>query len=259
MSLSFDFAGSVVVVTGGRKGLGRGISEAFLAAGAVVVVCGRQAPPTLPAAAGRSAEFLPCDVRDAAAVAAFFEAVVAQHGRLDVLVNNAGGAPPHTAADVSARLAERIIQLNLLGPLYCAQAAYRQMLQQGSGAIINIASVAGARPTPGSATYGAAKAGLLNLSRSLAMEWGPQVRVNAIVAGLMAADNLDEFYGGAAGVKRIDAMLPLGRMGKPEDIAAACLYLASPMAAYVSGATLEVHGGGEPPAFLYLAGQPAPP
>jgi len=84
------------------------------------------------------------------------------------------------------------------------------------------------------------------------MELGPKVRVNAIIVGLMAADNL-EFYGGRDAVRRIDAMLPLGRMGKPADIAAACLYLASPFAAYVSGATLEVHGGGERPVFLYLA------
>lgn len=258
MSAQFDFAGSVVVVTGGARGIGRGIAEAFLEAGAVVITCGRRPPDSLPTtAAGRTAEFHPCDVRDPAAVDAFFDGVMARHGRLDVLINNAGGSPPHNAADIPARLAERIVQLNLLAPLYCAQAANRHFQAQGSGAIVNISSVAGARPAPGSAAYGAAKAGLLSLSRSLAMEWGPKVRVNAIIVGLMAADNLD-FYGGAAGVRRIDAMLPLGRMGKPADIAAACLYLASPFAAYVSGATLEVHGGGERPVFQYLA-ENAPP
>ena len=253
MSPSFEFAGCVVVVTGGAKGIGKGISEAFLAAGATVVTCGRRPPDSLPVAGGREAEFVACDVRDPAAVDACFGSIVAKHGRFDVLINNAGGAPPHDAATVPARLAERIVQLNLLAPLYCAQAANRHMQPQGSGAIVNISSVAGARPAPGSAAYGAAKAGLLSLSRSLAMEWGPAVRVNAIIVGLMAADNLDDFYGGPAGVKRIDAMLPLGRMGKPQDIAAACLYLASPFAAYVSGATLEVHGGGERPVFQYLA------
>ena len=257
MSAQFDFAGSVVVVTGGAKGIGRGIAEAFLAAGATVVTCGRRPPESLPAVDGRIAEFHACDVRDAAAVDAFFAAVMARQGRLDVLINNAGGSPPHMAADIPPRLAERIVQLNLLAPLYCAQAANRHFQAQGSGAIVNIASVAAARPAPGSAAYGAAKAGLLSLSRSLAMEWGPKVRVNAIIVGLMAADNLD-FYGGAEGVRRIDAMLPLGRMGKPADIAAACLYLASPFAAYVSGATLEVHGGGERPVFQYLA-ENAPP
>jgi NAD(P)-dependent dehydrogenase (short-subunit alcohol dehydrogenase family) len=250
--------GAVVLVTGGAKGIGREIAAAFLACGCEVIICGRAAPTQVPAIGAVVASFFACDVRDPGAVARLFEHVAAKHGRLDVLVNNAGGGPPVAAATASPRLTEKIVQLNLLGPLYCAQAANRLMqLQDSGGSIINIASVSGERPSPGTAAYGAAKAGLLHATQSLAMEWGPKVRVNAIVVGLMdvgtpAAGSADDHYGGPAGVARINEMLPLKRMARPSDVASACLYLASGQAAYVSGARLAVHGGGEPPAFLYL-------
>jgi len=248
------YSGAVVIVTGGSKGIGRGIAEAFIECGAEVVVCGRRPPATLPTVGGRSARFVACDVRDPESVSALFAQVAADQGRLDVLVNNAGGGPPMEAATASAVQQEKVVKLNLLGPLYCAQAAYRIMAGQDTGgSIINIASVAGARPSPGSAIYGASKAALLSLTESLAMEWGPKVRVNAIIVGLVATEAADAHYGGAAGVARIDAMLPLKRMGRPRDVADACLYLGSPLAAYVSGAQLAVHGGGERPVFLYLA------
>jgi len=254
MQADFRFDGAVALVTGGARGIGRGVAEAFLQSGATVVICGRSAPDELPAAAGHLARFMACDVRDPEAIAGMFARVGTEYGRLDVLVNNAGGTPPAPAAAASPRLSERVIQLNLLGPLHCAQAANRLMQQQEEGgSIINIASVAGTRPSPETAAYGAAKAGLLSLTESLAMEWGPKVRVNAIIAGLIDTGQSEDHYGGAEGVKRIDAMLPLKRMGRPADIAAACLYLASPLAAYVSGARLAVHGGGERPVFLYLA------
>jgi len=246
-----ELRGAVVLVTGGAKGIGRALASAFLEAGATVVVCGRTAPPQTPL--DESAAFISCDVRDPVAVERLFESIAATYGRIDVLINNAGGSPPMDAATAPARLTEKIIQLNLLGALFCSQAANRLMQQQASGgSIINIASVSGERPSPGSVAYGAAKAGLLSATGSLAIEWGPKVRVNAIVAGLVDNGHADEHYGGPAGLKRISEMLPLKRMGRPDDIAAACLYLASASAAYVSGAKLAVHGGGEPPAFLYL-------
>ncbi|NNC55666.1 MAG: SDR family oxidoreductase, partial [Pseudomonadales bacterium] len=108
-------------------------------------------------------------------------------------------------------------------------------------------------PSPGTAAYGAAKAGLLSATRSLAQEWGPKVRVNAIVVGLVHHDAGVEHYGGEEGFKRVAEMLPLKRMAQPSDIADACLYLTSEQAAYISGASLEVDGGGEAPVFLYLA------
>jgi NAD(P)-dependent dehydrogenase (short-subunit alcohol dehydrogenase family) len=246
-----ELRAAVVLVTGGAKGIGRAIASAFLDAGATVIVCGRTAPPQT--SVQESAAFISCDVRDPLAVERLFESIAATYGRLDVLINNAGGSPPMDAATAPARLTEKIVQLNLLGALFCSQSANRLMQQQASGGcIINIASVSGERPSPGSAAYGAAKAGLLSATGSLAIEWGPKVRVNAIVAGLVDNGHADEHYGGPAGIERISQMLPLKRMGRPDDIAAACLYLASASAAYVSGAKLAVHGGGEPPAFLYL-------
>jgi NAD(P)-dependent dehydrogenase (short-subunit alcohol dehydrogenase family) len=221
---------AVVLITGGSRGIGAGIARAFLEAGARVVVCGRRTPEpdALPEHEGRRAQFIACDVRKPELVSALFEQVVRDYGRLDVLVNNAGGTPPADFADSSAQLVERIIQLG---------------------------SVAAVRPAPTTVAYGAAKAGLVNATESLAMEWGPRVRVNAIIAGFVATENADEHYGGPEGVERIGRMFPMGRLAEPADIAHACLYLASPLASYVSGAKLAVHGGGEWPVFLYLAKQ----
>ncbi len=246
----FKFEGSVVAITGGAKGIGAAIAEAFLAAGAIVVVCARNAPDSLPSADGRTAEFQVCDVRKADAVAAWVEGITAKHGRLDVLVNNAGGAPESSASDSSSRFFDSIVALNLLGPMYCAQAANKVMqAQDKGGVVINIASVSGTRASPGTAMYGAAKAGLINLTQSLAAEWGPKVRINVIVTGLVATPNAEQHYG-PRGLQNIADKLPLKRMGKPKDIADACLFLASPSSSYVSGAQLAVHGGGEP-AFIF--------
>jgi NAD(P)-dependent dehydrogenase (short-subunit alcohol dehydrogenase family) len=247
--------GAVVLVTGGSRGIGAGIARCFLEAGAEVLVCARTppAPEALPASGAQRARFVSCDVRDADAVSGMFADIAQRYGRLDVLVNNAGGGPPGTLADAPARLIERILQLNLLAPLLCAQAANALMQQGSGGSIINIGSVAGVRPSPGSAAYGAAKAGLLHATASLAMEWGPKVRVNGIITGFVATENAGAHYGGQAGIARIAAMFPLQRLAEPGDVAAACLYLASPLAAYVSGALLAVHGGGERPLFQHLA------
>lgn len=244
-------SGRVVIVTGGTKGIGRHIAQAFLDAGAEVAVCARSEPETLPEGGGRKASFHACDVRDAASCRSFVDAVGDAHGRIDVLVNNAGGSPPVDAATVSPRFSEAIIALNLTGPLHLSQAVHRWMAaQKEGGSIINIASVAGQRPAPQTAAYGAAKAGLLNLTGSLAQEWGPAIRVNAIIAGLMQTEQTELSYGSQAAQDELSASLPARRMGRGEDIAAAALYLASPMAAFVSGASLEVHGGGETPLFL---------
>lgn len=246
-----DFSGKVVLVTGGGKGVGRGISQAFLQRGAEVVICGRNAPEQLPEHGGRQALFVPCDVRDVEQAQRLVEAVVERHGRLDVLVNNAGGAPHADAATASPRFSESIIRLNLLAPLNLCQLANRVMQEQADGgAIVNICSVSAIRPSPGTAAYGAAKAGLLNLTRSLAVEWAPKVRVNAVTAGLILTEQAELHYGDAEGVARVAASIPLQRMASPQDIANACLYLASPMAGYVSGVDICVHGGGESPAFL---------
>ncbi len=254
MSDELDMAGRVVLVTGGARGIGRGITERFLAAGAAVAVCGRTEPDELPSAGGRTAVFIAADVRDADAVDALVTQVVAQLGHLDVLVNNAGGSPSADSATVSPKFSRAIIELNLLAPLVCAQRANAVMQQQSDGgSIINIASVSGLRPSPGTAAYGAAKAGVLNLTQTLAVDYAPKVRVNAISAGLIRTEQSHLHYGDEAGIAAVGATVPLGRMGTPTDIAGACLFLASPLAGYVSGANLLVHGGGEAPAYLDAA------
>jgi NAD(P)-dependent dehydrogenase (short-subunit alcohol dehydrogenase family) len=248
-----NFKGQTVIVTGGGRGLGRGISEQFLESEADVLVCGRNEPASLPEAAGRKARFFAADVRDPEATQALVDYALETTGRLDVLVNNAGGSPEVAAADASPRFVDAIIRLNLIAPAVLSRQAHDAMRRTaGSGSIINIASVSAIRPSPGTAAYGAAKAGLVNLTRSLAQEWAPDVRVNVIIAGLARTEAAESHYGGEAGIRKIEERMPMRRMALPEDVGRACLYLASADAAYVSGATLEVHGGGEPPAFLSL-------
>lgn len=254
MNDPLDFSGRVVLVTGGSRGIGRGIAEAFLAAGAEVAICGRREPDTLPVAGAKSASFFRSDVRDPDQVDALVGTVVKRLGRLDVLVNNAGGAPSAEAATASPRFSEKVIQLNLTAALHCSQRANRVMQSQESGgSILNIASVSGVRPSPGTAAYGAAKAGLISLTGTLAVEWAPKVRVNAISAGLIRTDQSHLHYGDDSGIARVADTIPLKRLGTPSDVAGACLYFASPLAAYVSGANLLLHGGGETPAFLSAA------
>ncbi len=246
-----DFTGKTVVVTGGGKGVGRGISERFLEQGANVVICGRSEPEELPTANGKTAIFQACDVRDWDGVQALMQFAKDTYGSLDVLVNNAGGAPYTDAATASPRFSEKIIGLNLLAPLYCAQAANAIMQEQeAGGAIVNIASVSALRPSPGTAAYGAAKAGLINLTSSLAVEWAPKVRLNSVAAGLIRTEQAHLHYGDEAGIEKVSATVPLGRMANPQDIGDVCLFLASDLSSYVTGSYIQAHGGGEKPSFL---------
>ena len=245
-----DFTGKVVLVTGGGRGIGRGIAERFLRAGADVVICGRTMPESLPAADGREAVFVEADVRDPEHVGALVAATTERFGRLDVLVNNAGGSPPADTATASPRFSTAIITLNLIAPLVCAQAAYGVMKDQPEGGVIvNIASVSGTRANPGSAAYGAAKAGLINLTQTLGVEFAPAVRVVCVTVGLVVTEQAHLFYGDEEGIAAVGATVPMGRMAEPADIADACLMLASPLARYVTGVQLVVHGGGEMPAY----------
>jgi NAD(P)-dependent dehydrogenase (short-subunit alcohol dehydrogenase family) len=249
-----DMSGKVVIVTGGARGVGLGITTAFLEAGAEVVICGRNQPDAPVTAGGKEAMFVTADVRDVDHINAVVAAATSRHGRLDVLVNNAGGAPPADAATASPRFSEAIIRLNLLAPLNFAQRANAAMQGQAEGGvIINIASVSGLRPSPGTAAYGAAKAGLMSLTQSLAVEWAPKVRVNAIAAGMIRTEQAELHYGDESGIERVAATVPLGRLGEPSDVGDVCLFLASPLSRYVSGASILLHGGGEKPAFLDAA------
>ena len=246
-----DFTGRVVLVTGGTKGVGRGIAERYVELGATVVITARHLPDRAIGPDERPAHFVAADLRDPdQAAAAVDEAVTLGHGRLDAVINNAGGSPPAESATASARFTEAIIKLNLLAPLHVAQRANAVMQDQpDGGAIVNIGSVSGLRPSPRSAAYGAAKAGLVNLTHTLAVEWAPKVRVNLVTGGLIETEQAELFYGDAEAQARVAATVPMGRLAAPRDVADACVYLTSTLASYVTGANVIVHGGGERPAF----------
>lgn len=254
MTEAMDYRGRVVLVTGGTKGIGRVLTERFLAWGADVMTCGRTEPDSLPTVDGRTAGFLAADLRDAEQAAAVVDAAVERFGDLHVVVNNAGGAPPADAATASPRFSESIIRLNLLAPLHVAQRAHQQFLElrtdEDPGVVVNIASVSATRPSPGTAAYGAAKAGLLSLTQSLAVEWAPRTRVVAVVAGLILTEQAHLHYGDEESIARVAATVPAGRLGTPDDLAEACRWLGSPLASYVTGSVITLHGGGERPAFL---------
>jgi NAD(P)-dependent dehydrogenase (short-subunit alcohol dehydrogenase family) len=244
-----DFTGRAVLVTGGSRGIGAGIARRFLAAGAQVLTCARHEPGEPP-----GPEFVAADVRDPDQVRRLVDTALDRFGRLDVVVNNAGGAPHAPAADASPNFHAKVIELNLVAPLHVAQRANAVMQgQPEGGSIIMIGSVSGTRPSPGTAAYGAAKAGLHQLATSLAVEWAPKVRVNSVVVGPVVTGSAHLHYGDADGMAAVDRTVPMGRMATPDDVADACLYLASPLARYVSGAALTVHGGGEWPAYLAAA------
>ena len=244
-----DLCGQTAIVTGGTRGLGRSIAAGLADAGCDVTVCGRSEPDSLP----KGVAFRACDIRDPDQTKALVDAIAARTGRVDIIVNNAGGSPAHDAATASPRFVDALVKLNMLAPFFVAQAAYPHMAKAGCGSIVNIASVSGARPSPETVIYGAAKAGLLNLTQSLAQEWGKDgIRVNAIIAGLMITENAEATYGDAEAQAKVAASMPLGRMGTGDDITGAVLWLCSDLAAWVSGARLQVDGGGERPFFLDL-------
>jgi NAD(P)-dependent dehydrogenase (short-subunit alcohol dehydrogenase family) len=255
MGAELSFHGRVVVVTGGARGIGRAIAERFLEVGAKVVICGRNAPRAVVAAGDNAALFVEADVREPDAADKVVSAAIGAYSRLDVLVNNAGGSPYAEAATASPRFSSAIVALNLLAPLAFAQRANRVMQSQDDGGVIlNIASVSGTRASPGTAAYGAAKAGLIHLTQSLAVEWAPRVRVNAVTPGLVRTEQAHLHYGDSEAVASVSATVPAGRMAEPRDVADACLLLASPLASYITGASLLVHGGGERPMFLSATG-----
>ena len=251
-------SGLRVIVTGGTRGIGAGIAQGFLRSGAQVMVCARSEPESPPAVDGRTATFTRADVRDPEQAQRLIETGADQFGGVDVVISNAGGSPPVPAATASPRFHAKVIELNLIAPLHVAQAANQVMQgQPGGGTITMLGSVSGTRPSPSTAAYGAAKAGLHHLVTSLAIEWGPKVRVNTVAPGFVETEAASEHYGGADGMAAVAATVPLRRLADPDDVADACLFLASPRAAYVSGALLTLHGGGEAPAFLRVAG-PSP-
>lgn len=262
MTVTYDYAGKAVLVTGGTRGIGAGIARAFRDAGAEVTICARTAPRTtghqpdarIPPGAteprtpphGGAYRFVQADVR----VPEDIDRLISGFDRLDVLINNAGGSPQAPLEGTSPRLHARVIELNLTAPLLLSQRAHPLLAATG-GAIVMIGSASGARPSPGTSAYGAAKAGLHHLARCLAAEWAPRVRVNTVVVGLAATQDAAGHYGGRSDLD--ERAVPAGRMATPADVAQACLWLAAP--GYVTGAEVRVDGGGEVPAWHHLVSE----
>jgi alkylation response protein AidB-like acyl-CoA dehydrogenase/NAD(P)-dependent dehydrogenase (short-subunit alcohol dehydrogenase family) len=256
MALAIDLSGRVAIVTGGGRGVGRGISEAFLEAGADVVICGRKEPESCPKrgsphalrrrgrararADRRGRRLCGADVRAGSTCSR------EQRGRRD---------PPRRGHGIALASTSRSCALNLIAPLHFAQRANRTMQQQESGGVILvISSVSATRPSPGTAAYGAREGGsrVAPCARSR-FEWAPKVRLVGVAAGMVETEQSELHYGDAEGTRRVGSTVPMGRIAQPRDIGEACAFLASPLASYISGTTLLVHGGGERPAFLSAA------
>lgn len=230
-----DLDGRVALVMDGADGIGRAATDRLLAAGAQVAVSTRNQPDELPA----GTRWFGADGRQATGADALVTAVVDHYGRLDIVVTGPGGSPPTEAATADAAFTQAIVTLNLLAPLWVSRAANEVMQgQDDGGTIVHLGPLDGLGASPGAAAYGAAKAGLLHLTQSLAVEWAPRVRVNCV-----SADHL------TSGRSEVSAV-PLGRLGTAADVAQAVAYLASPTSTYVTGSNLLVHGGDNRPAFL---------
>jgi NAD(P)-dependent dehydrogenase (short-subunit alcohol dehydrogenase family) len=245
--------GKVVIVTGGSQGVGLGIARAFLRDGASVVTCARTAFEVAPAATEEEHRsrciHVSADVRVDADIDRVVATTLDRFGRLDVLVNNAGGQPPADIATASPRFVRAIVELNLTAPMIFSQKAYAVMSQQESGgSIINISSQASMVGGGGSmlVPYGAAKAGLNHMTRSLAVAWGRKVRVNCVSLGWVETEAMVDLLlpDGEAGSQAWLDRIPVGRMGTPDEIGDICVFLASDRASYINGTTIWADGGG---------------
>jgi NAD(P)-dependent dehydrogenase (short-subunit alcohol dehydrogenase family) len=245
----FDLSGKVALITGSGSGLGRGIAARFAEAGASVMLhyhTSADGAETLAAevhARGGRAATRSADITSPESVATLIESTVQSLGRLDILINNAGIYPLDEVTQMSVEAWDSVLDADLKSVFLCTQAAARQMIAQGNGgAIVNITSIEAENPAPRHSHYNAAKGGALMYTRAVAYELGPyQIRVNAVAPGLIWKEKLDQIW--PDGVARYLATAPLGRLGQPEDIADACLFLASPAARWVTGASLTVDGG----------------
>ena len=244
----FRLDGHVAIVTGGGRGIGRAIALAYAEAGADVVVAARR-PEVIELVAdavrarGRRALAVPTDVT----VGAQLDALVAQtldaFGRLDVVVNNAGGAPPTIAIGLTDDEFEAAYHFNVTSALHLSRVAAPHLKASGRGSIVNVSSAMSHLVDSGFVAYGAAKAALNHVTRLLAREWAPHVRVNALAVGATVTDALGAFVSMGETRAQMEALTPLGRLGEPEDIAAAALWLASPAGSWVTGKVVEVDGG----------------
>jgi NAD(P)-dependent dehydrogenase (short-subunit alcohol dehydrogenase family) len=249
MTDAFDMTDKVVVVTGGSRGLGRAMVEAFAARGADVVITSRKLPAcemlaqSITESTGRRALGVACHVGHWDQCDQLFDTVYEEFGRCDVLVNNAGMSPLYDSlGSVTEALFQKVIDVNLKGPFRLSAKFGEQMMEDGGGSIINVSSIAAVKPTPDEAAYGAAKAGINNMTVSFARAFGPTVRVNTIMPGPFMTDisnawDLDAF------AERARNEIPLARGGEPEEVIGAALYFGSAASSYTTGAVLKIDGG----------------
>ncbi len=238
----------VALVTGSSRGIGRKIAEIFAEEGANVVINCLQRreeanalAETIKSQTQTSPFVVQADVSVSQQVMDLIAQTMEQFGRIDILVNNAGITIRGTLADLDEAKWDQVIDTNLKGPFLCSQAVTEVMVKQGSGTIINIASIRGITGSSSSLHYAVSKAGVIAMTKSMALELAPQIRVNAIAPGYTYTDlqaHLDE-----ADIAKVEATIPLGRFGKVDDIASATLFLASDDSSYITGETLVVSGG----------------
>jgi 7-alpha-hydroxysteroid dehydrogenase len=245
----FRMTDRVAIVTGAGRGIGEGCALAFAEQGADVV-CAARTPAQLEAVAakirglGRRALVVPCDVNEGSQLASLVERTLGEFGRIDVVVNNAGGSPPRGALDTSDKMFEAAFHFNVTTAFTLSRLAIPWMRKGGGGSIVNVSSAAGRIPQPNFAAYGTAKAALSFLTRQLAAEFAPAVRVNAIAVGAVRTSALMPFLN-AELQAAMEKLTPLKRLGEVEDIATMALYLASPASSWVTGKVFEVDGGTE--------------
>ena len=257
----FKLTDQVAIVTGAGKGIGRGIALAFAEAGADVVCAARTASDIEGTAEavrerGRRALAVPTDVLETQQLEALVAATLKEFGRIDVLVNNAGGTAPRAALDTSESFFERALRFNVTQAFLLIRLAVPKMVETaGGGAIVNISSRSSDMVQTSFAAYAAGKAALNMMTRNMAPEFAPKVRINAISVGGVATDALEVVLTNDALRAQFEANTPMGRPGTVEDIAACALYLASPASSWVTGKVFQVDGGAEAPAMSV----PTPP
>ena len=240
----FDLTGKTALVTGASGGIGGAIAKALHAAGATVGLSGTRVEPleALAAELGERAHVLPCNLSDGAAVDALPKQAIEAMGGLDILVNNAGITKDQLFMRMSDEDWAQVIEVNLTSTMRLCRAVMRPMMKARWGRIVNISSIVGATGNPGQVNYAASKAGMVGMTKSIAYEVASRgITANCVAPGFIATAMTDKLTDDQK--EKIDAQIPAARMGTPEEIAAAVLYLSSPEAGYVTGATLHVNGG----------------